>query len=200
MTVYVDDMYRFAWGRYRGMRMSHMIADSEEELHAMADEIGVARRWYQGDHYDISMTKRQLAVRNGAVELTIREMATLRVRQTVRRRRDAALTDEMRSVDVSAVRALSRSSYRQYALVLACRVAIKTSGMYRVQPERGSVVKGICRGFFSQEWGSAGGEVRRAWVLETETAYEIACMQLLKESSPERPIDAPRANVRNRRK
>ena len=77
MTVYVDDM-RARVGR---LIMCHMIADTEAELHAMADRIGVARRWYQGDHYDIALSKRALAVEAGAVEITWRQagmMAGLR--------------------------------------------------------------------------------------------------------------------------
>ena len=47
MTVYVDDMYRYPMGRYGRMKMSHLVADSEAELLAMADKIGLARRWIQ---------------------------------------------------------------------------------------------------------------------------------------------------------
>ena len=54
MTVYVDDMK----ARFGRMVMCHMIADTEEELHVMADRIVVARRWHQGDHYDIALSKR----------------------------------------------------------------------------------------------------------------------------------------------
>ena len=68
MTVYVDNM-RAPFGH---MVMCHMIADTEDELHAMADRIGIARRWYQGDHYDIALSKRELAVAAGAVEITMR--------------------------------------------------------------------------------------------------------------------------------
>lgn len=79
MTTYVDDMHRFAIGRYGRMRMCHMMADTEAELHAMADTIGVARRWCQrvpsGTHYDIAMAKRELAVAAGAVEISMKEMA-----------------------------------------------------------------------------------------------------------------------------
>ncbi len=71
MTVYVDDM-RAAYGR---MVMCHMIADTDDELHAMADAIGVARRWYQRDHYDICLSKRRLAISAGAAEITRRELA-----------------------------------------------------------------------------------------------------------------------------
>ena len=44
MTVYVDDMKAdFAPSHRPGRKyiLSHMIADTEEELHAMADKIGV---------------------------------------------------------------------------------------------------------------------------------------------------------------
>ena len=71
MTVYVDDM-KAAYGR---MVMCHMIADSDDELHAMADRIGVSRRWHQAppkhrSHYDIALCKRALAVKFGAVQIT----------------------------------------------------------------------------------------------------------------------------------
>ena len=78
MTVYVDDMYA-AYGR---MRMCHMIADSRAELDAMADQIGVARRWIQEagsrrEHYDVSMAARQRAVALGAIEITQRQLGRL---------------------------------------------------------------------------------------------------------------------------
>jgi hypothetical protein len=69
MSVYVDDM-KAGYGR---MKMCHMIADTDEELHAMADKIGVARKWHQGDHYDICLSKRALAIKAGAVEIEWRE-------------------------------------------------------------------------------------------------------------------------------
>lgn len=73
MTVYVDDMR----ARYGRMIMCHMISDSEEELHAMADRIGVARRWYQGDHYDVSLGMRERAIAGGAVPITLRQCAIM---------------------------------------------------------------------------------------------------------------------------
>lgn len=77
MSVYVDDM-RARFGR---MILCHMMADTPEELHAMADTIGVQRKWVQHDdrpadrHYDISITKRRLAVAAGAIEIPRREMS-----------------------------------------------------------------------------------------------------------------------------
>jgi hypothetical protein len=80
MTVYVDD-YRVPWrGRGQMMRMSHLTADTPEELHAIADQLGLQRSWYQdkGDgrwHYDVSDTKRNEAIQSfGAVPITLREM------------------------------------------------------------------------------------------------------------------------------
>lgn len=77
MAVYVDD-HAAPYGR---MVMHHMLADTDEELHAMADKIGVARRWHQngmsGSHYDISKGKRDLAVEFGAIEITVRQAAMM---------------------------------------------------------------------------------------------------------------------------
>jgi hypothetical protein len=78
MTVYVDNM-QAQFGR---MKMCHMIADSTEELLAMADRIGVARKWIQSagtarEHFDIAMSKRALAVEAGAVEVTMKELARI---------------------------------------------------------------------------------------------------------------------------
>ncbi len=78
MSVYVDDMK----APFGNMVMCHMWADSDDELLAMADRIGVARKWIQGHpklsfgqhrnaswvHFDIAQTKRALAVRNGAIQ------------------------------------------------------------------------------------------------------------------------------------
>lgn len=83
MAVYVDDMHLTDMGCYRGMRMCHMLATTDEELHAMADHIGVLRRYWQsprrtsGSHYDIAMSKRALAVRAGAIEITMRQAAIM---------------------------------------------------------------------------------------------------------------------------
>lgn len=83
MAVYVDDMYKLPIGQFKRMKMSHLIADSEEELHEMADKIGLRRSWYQGDHYDISLTHRKIAVREGAVEVGYHQLAYMSKRQKI---------------------------------------------------------------------------------------------------------------------
>lgn len=85
MTVYVDDMR----ARYGRLVMCHMLADTDDELHAMARAIGVARRWWQspettaGSHYDVCLVKRAAAVRLGAVEVTMREAAAMNARRRI---------------------------------------------------------------------------------------------------------------------
>ena len=77
MTVYVDSM-RAKYGR---LIMCHMIADTDEELRVMAQRIGVRQRWHQGDHFDICLAKRELAVQAGAVEITLRQCAAMNFRR-----------------------------------------------------------------------------------------------------------------------
>lgn len=69
MSTYVDAS---VWP-YRGMLMCHLLGDTEDELHAMAAAVGVARRHFQNKpggmpHYDICKSKRAKAVKLGAVE------------------------------------------------------------------------------------------------------------------------------------
>lgn len=77
MPVYVDAGL-YPYGR---MVMCHMAADTVEELHAMADEIGLKRRWLQDSkrrpHYDICKQMRVEAVRAGAIEISSKEMVLL---------------------------------------------------------------------------------------------------------------------------
>lgn len=79
MAVYVDDMA----ARFGRMIMCHMIADTDEELHEMACRIGIARKWFQGDHYDICRSKRRRALSFGAIEVSRRELG----RRVIARRR-----------------------------------------------------------------------------------------------------------------
>jgi hypothetical protein len=72
VSVYVDTAIHLL----RGRLMCHMFSPYLEELHAMADVIGMERRWFQDPttmkvswpHYDIDETRRALAVGFGAIE------------------------------------------------------------------------------------------------------------------------------------
>lgn len=78
MSVYVDKP-AYDYGR---MVMCHMVADSTEELLAMADNIGVDRRWLQErgtprEHFDLCKAKRMMAIAAGAVEVSRRDIGKL---------------------------------------------------------------------------------------------------------------------------
>lgn len=80
--VYVDDM-EWPFGR---LVMCHMVADTSEELLAMADRIGVSRRWIQkagtyNEHFDICLSKRKLAVAAGAQEIAWAETGRIIARK-----------------------------------------------------------------------------------------------------------------------
>lgn len=74
--VYIDDFF----AQYGRMKMCHMIADSEEELHQFAAKIGLKREWFQdtnNSHYDVSKSYRSKAILLGAVEITARQAAIM---------------------------------------------------------------------------------------------------------------------------
>jgi hypothetical protein len=84
--VYVDDMFDVKKygkiGQFGRMKMSHMMADTKEELLAMADKIGVQRKWIQKEgtsreHFDVCMSHRKKAIEFGAKAITYREMGEL---------------------------------------------------------------------------------------------------------------------------
>ncbi|UXS04433.1 DUF4031 domain-containing protein [Agrobacterium tumefaciens] len=77
MAVYVDDVRH----RFGNMVMCHLWADTDDELLAMVDKIGVQRKWIQGHktlsfgkhrdaswvHFDIALSKKALAIAAGAI-------------------------------------------------------------------------------------------------------------------------------------
>lgn len=57
--------------------MSHMAADTQEELLQMCDKIGMNKKWIQeegtgGEHFDISISMRKKAIANGTIEVSMR--------------------------------------------------------------------------------------------------------------------------------
>lgn len=75
MSVYVDN----ARIPFRGMRMSHLQADTLDELHEFANRLELRRDWFQpgsrpeAAHYDVSDSKRDEALALGAVAETIEQ-------------------------------------------------------------------------------------------------------------------------------
>lgn len=70
MAVYVDDAVTL----WRGQRWAHLMADTLQELHAMAAQLGLPRRAFQdkpsGAHYDVTVELRERALRLGVIAIS----------------------------------------------------------------------------------------------------------------------------------
>lgn len=75
---------------WRGDKWAHLVSDeSYDELHAFADRLGIPRRAFQGDHYDVPAHIREEAIELGATPVDARDL--------VRRLRAAGLRRGPRS-------------------------------------------------------------------------------------------------------
>jgi hypothetical protein len=74
---------------WRGRLWSHLVSDvSYEELHAfVARELGIPRRAFQGDHYDIPEDLYAVAVAAGAQPVGARELLSRLLAAGLRRRK-----------------------------------------------------------------------------------------------------------------
>ncbi len=71
MAILVDDA-RWHW---RGRVWAHLVSDSSyDELHAFAAELGIPRRAFQGDHYDVPAEYREAAIARGAFAVDSRHL------------------------------------------------------------------------------------------------------------------------------
>jgi len=81
VSVYVDDGFvEGDWGFWSGG--GHMQADTLDELHEMADRLGLRRAWFQSrsgkpwhDHYDLTRERRERAIELGAIPVSWRDAA-----------------------------------------------------------------------------------------------------------------------------
>ncbi|WP_322038528.1 MULTISPECIES: DUF4031 domain-containing protein [Burkholderia cepacia complex] len=68
MAIYVDDE-RISW---RGKQWCHLVADSLNELHDFAQQLGLRRSWFQErsiyPHYDVTVSVREKALMLGALK------------------------------------------------------------------------------------------------------------------------------------
>ncbi len=84
MTVYLDNWRQRARLGPVDDQWSHLIADTDEELHRFATEMGMQRQWFQNKagrphhaHYDVPEQARAEALANGAVEVTWRQLGRM---------------------------------------------------------------------------------------------------------------------------
>lgn len=88
--VYVDRLYYWEAEGWTGGRWCHMWADTPEELHTMADKLGLKRSWYHGGHYNLRARKRTFALGLGAVPGTRQDLKVF-LKQRAERRNSAAV-------------------------------------------------------------------------------------------------------------
>ncbi len=85
MAILVDE----AIWPWRGRRWAHLVSDvSYQELHEFAARLGVDRKAFQGDHYDVPTEVRLEAIAMGAEAVGAREL--------LRRLRGAGLRQRVR--------------------------------------------------------------------------------------------------------
>jgi Protein of unknown function (DUF4031) len=84
MTVLIDEPI---WP-FRGELWCHLVSDeSYEELHEVAQAMGIPRRGFQGDHYDVPARFRDRAIELGAQPVTGRELITRLLGSGLRRKK-----------------------------------------------------------------------------------------------------------------
>lgn len=75
MTCYVDTVRHYPGAGLRFTDFCHLLADERAELHAMADAIGMPRRFFQDHpwrwHYDLPAHARAEALSLGAQEIEL---------------------------------------------------------------------------------------------------------------------------------
>ena len=60
---------------WRDREWAHLVSDlSYDELHEFAARLGMPRRIFQGDHYDVPAITRELAIAMGAQPVAAREL------------------------------------------------------------------------------------------------------------------------------
>jgi len=101
--VYVDRMRPSIPNRHWPYKQScHLIADTEEELHAFAKRIGLHRSWYQHkafhlSHYDLTKYMKCKALKYGAHPITQHEFV-VKIRESrekeIARRRNGTVQKE----------------------------------------------------------------------------------------------------------
>jgi hypothetical protein len=108
MGCYVDVMRHYPDAGLRFTDFCHLLADTREELHELADRLGMQRRFFQDHpwrwHYDLPSHLRAQAVQRGVTELTTRQVAELL------RKRRAALAATAAPAQASRVTSTTTSS------------------------------------------------------------------------------------------
>jgi ADP-ribose pyrophosphatase YjhB (NUDIX family) len=179
VTIWIDPP---AWPAH-GRLWSHLVSDvGYDELHAFAERVGVPRRGFEGDHYDVPEERYAAIVAAGAQETTSRDLlarlqgAGLRLRRMkgetgVARIRGVRFADDS-VADVDLVRS-GRWAPEQWVFAV---MAVLRDGQGRYaavySPRR-------------EEWSVPGGKRETG-----ETVAECAQREVREETGLEVPLSA----------
>lgn len=139
-AVYLDWlMHHGGSGFFKGKKSCHMFADTLEELHEMAEKIGMRRAWFQDNgrtaqHYDLVASRRAAAIKHGALQLTSREQVCYFI--DLSRRRCVTTSQKSRGTSSSTVLIVSNStsiktSGQLKPIKLICANTVSTNGSQR---------------------------------------------------------------------
>jgi hypothetical protein len=99
MTVYVDDIQPYGRSAtWKHNESCHMTCDGPfSELHDLAQAIGLKIAWFQCHaprpdmwHYDLTVSKRRLAIQHGAIEITGRQYSAM-IHEAIERQKSGVL-------------------------------------------------------------------------------------------------------------
>jgi hypothetical protein len=75
VAVLVDPLREYPDAGLPRTHWCHMVSDAGfDELHAFAAQLGIPRRRFQGDHYDLHAAMRERALELGALEVPTGEL------------------------------------------------------------------------------------------------------------------------------
>ena len=182
MTVLVDQA---VWP-WRGRRWAHLVSDeSYDELHAFAERLGIPRRAFQGDHYDIPADARERAITLGAeavdARVLVRRLNASGLRRRARSHPAPALEIDVIDPDAPTAAACLTAYYRELderfdggfsvgdALPLAAAEMRPPRGLFLVATYQGDAVG--CGGL--KLAGGRTAELKRLWVDATARGFGV---------------------------
>jgi hypothetical protein len=157
------------------MLMSHMVADTLNELHDMADKLGIARRYFQDKkgrpHYDICKSSKSKAITLGAKEVSEKWIIAILCKNVVK----VTIVDVLEGIRAKEVNPLGNEpvckpgSYKSksYEALKKWKEAEEKLRIFTVLCRCGDPV-GICRYF------RVGPAVLEAQILDKTTVKILA--------------------------
>jgi hypothetical protein len=104
MGTYVDTVRDYPDAGLRYTAYCHLLADSRDELHRLADDLGMPRQIFQDHpwrwHYDLPAHLRGLAIQKGAESIEMHQVGAMLKARREAVRREAVRREAVRREDV----------------------------------------------------------------------------------------------------